>query len=120
MGLEDLFDWDSAKARGRNWLQTASSQMETAYRRSLAWVQREYEESVGIREGSDALESAMASRRQFLREVPYIYRLNFVVITTGLVFLTAPGAMRRVSRAGLVGALGVLLVVPEVSPWKRR
>ena len=116
MGPEDFFDWEHVKTR----LQTASSRMEAAYQQCSAWIQRQYDEPVRSRGGSDALEGAMATRRRFLREVPYIYRLNFVLISTGLVFMIAPGVMRRVALAGLVGGLGVLLAVPEVTPWNRR
>ena len=120
MGLEDLFDWEKASNKSKDWAQTASSYMNSTYHQSSAWVQQKYEEIVEPQTRFDVLEDLMETRRQFLREVPYIYRLNFVLITTGLVFFTGSGVTRRVARAGVVGALGMVLAVPEASPWKGR
>lgn len=120
MVLEDWFDWEKTSTKSKGWVETATSYVNSAYEESTAWVQEKYEEIVEPQTRFDALEDLMKSRRQFLREVPYIYRLNFVLLTTGLVFFASSGVTGRVARAGAVGVLGMVLAVPEASPWKGR
>ena len=73
-----------------------------------------------LRKRFDVVETVVSYRRRFLRDVPVEYRVNFVVISTGLVLLVSSGVMGRVMKAGLVGSMGVVLLAPEISPWKGR
>lgn len=114
MGVQEL--WEDLKTRSKQWVDTLSQHSEDTYQRTSQWLDSFRLPSPN----SDPVEVAVKARRRFLKDVHFVYRLNFVVMTTGVVFITAPGLLRRVGRAGIVGVLGVLLVCPELTPLKVR